>query len=124
MTSILTLAIPLATVKFQMGETAEFLYLLQIKRVNKTLSFLRVPSSQTTAMVFPWESWVLQPASHTLTAQQDLGIALGIQLPGSPSAVRQKNILVGVTPAPEGASIERSRCLNPILDSTLHSCLN
>lgn len=107
-----------------MGQTAEFLYLLQMQTVKLNIQFPVSPPSQTTASMFPWESWVLQSARHALTAQQDLGIALGIQLPGSPSVVRRRNILEGVTRAPEGAPIERSRCLNPIFDSTVQPCLN
>lgn len=54
-TYIPTLAIPLATGKFQIGETAEFLHLLQIwmVKLNPQLT-VTVPPSQITAVVFPW----------------------------------------------------------------------
>lgn len=60
------------------------------------------------------ESWVLQPHCHTPTAPAGPGTALGTQT---------RNIPAGV-PSSKGASRERSRCFNPVLDRPLQPPLN
>lgn len=50
-----TLAISLATVKLQIGGTAESLYLLKIQMVKLNPQLpVTVPPSQITAVVLPW----------------------------------------------------------------------